>query len=35
MKAFFVYTGTRRRHDRVIDIVPAEHALRMLGDLIG
>jgi predicted AAA+ superfamily ATPase len=33
-KTFFVYTGSRRRHDRGIDILPVDDALRTLGDLI-
>ena len=33
-KTFFVYTGSRRRHDRGIDILPVDDALRALGDLI-
>jgi predicted AAA+ superfamily ATPase len=34
-KAFFVYTGSRRRHDAGIEILPAEEALRDLAELIG
>jgi predicted AAA+ superfamily ATPase len=33
-KTFFVYTGSRQRHDRGIDILPADDALRRLGDLM-
>jgi len=33
-RTFLVYTGSRRWHDRGIEIVPAEDALRTLGDLI-
>lgn len=33
-KAFFVYTGSRRGHDKGIDILPAEDALRTLEQLI-
>ncbi|MDP3768336.1 MAG: hypothetical protein Q8S13_09995 [Dehalococcoidia bacterium] len=33
-KAFFVYTGSRRWHERGVEIVPAEDAFRALGDLI-
>jgi predicted AAA+ superfamily ATPase len=33
-KTFFVYTGSRRRHDAGIEIVPAEDALRQLDALI-
>lgn len=34
-KAFLVYTGSRRWHERGVEIVPAADALRTLGDLIG
>ena len=34
-KAFFVYTGARRRHESGIEIVPAADALRALDQLIG
>ena len=33
-KTFFVYTGSRRRHDAGIEIMPAEAALRGLEELI-
>ena len=33
-KAFLLYTGTRRRHDAGIDIVPAEHAIRTLDEIL-
>jgi uncharacterized protein len=33
-KAFFLYTGTRRRHDAGIEIVPAEQAIRTLDQII-
>jgi len=33
-KAFFVYTGSRRWHERGVEILPANDALRTLGDLI-
>ena len=33
-KTFFVYTGSRRRHDAGIEIMPAEEALRGLDALI-
>ena len=33
-KTFFVYTGSRRRHDAGIEIMPAEEALRRLDALI-
>lgn len=33
-KTFFVYTGSRRGHDRGVDILPAEDALRTLERLI-
>ncbi len=33
-KTFFVYTGSRRRHDAGIEIMPAEDALRRLDALI-
>ena len=32
--AFFVYAGSRRRHDAGIEIVPAEDALRGLDRMI-
>jgi predicted AAA+ superfamily ATPase len=34
-KTFFVYTGSRRRHERGIEIMPAADALHSLGALIG
>ena len=34
-KAFFVYTGSRRRHDAGIEIMPAAQALTGLAELIG
>jgi predicted AAA+ superfamily ATPase len=33
-KAFFLYTGTRRRHDAGIEIVPADQAIRALDQII-
>jgi predicted AAA+ superfamily ATPase len=33
-KAFFVYTGSRRWHERGIEVVPAHDALRTLADLV-
>jgi predicted AAA+ superfamily ATPase len=33
-KAFLVYTGTRRRHESGIDILPAEDALRNLAEIL-
>jgi hypothetical protein len=34
-KAFFVYTGSRRRHEGGIEIMPAADALHSLDALIG
>jgi hypothetical protein len=34
-KAFFVYTGSRRRHEGGIEIMPAADALHSLGELLG
>ena len=34
-KAFFIYTGARRRHESGIEIVPAADALPSLDRLIG
>jgi len=33
-KTFFIYTGSRRWHERGVQIVPADQALRTLVDLI-
>ena len=33
-KAFFVYTGSRRWHERGIEVVPADDAIRTLADLV-
>jgi hypothetical protein len=34
-KAFFVYTGSRRRHESGIEIMPPVDALHSLAELIG
>jgi len=34
-KALFVYTGSRRRHESGIEIMPAADALHSLDELIG
>ena len=34
-KAFFVYTGSRRRYESGIEIMPAADALHSLDELIG
>jgi predicted AAA+ superfamily ATPase len=34
-RAYLVYTGSRRWHERGIEIVPAAYALRALADLLG
>ena len=33
-KTFFIYTGSRRRHEAGIEIIPAQEALRGLDALI-